>query len=161
MLNKVTLIGNLGQDPETRNMPNGGQVTNISLATTKRWKEATGTGLWDRFPPRFRARIFEVRKVIVVFLMSFLTLVVMNMDGETVDEINLTGLNNFSELSFWPGSDDTLVLKARPAASVSLRFNLYKVSRSTGNFEIWKTDRGMVELGHNISSDHRLMTYSK
>ena len=39
MLNKVTLIGNLGQDPETRYMPSGGQVTNISLATTRRWKD--------------------------------------------------------------------------------------------------------------------------
>lgn len=41
MLNRVTLIGNLGADPETRFMPNGGQVTNISLATTKRWKDKT------------------------------------------------------------------------------------------------------------------------
>lgn len=39
MLNKVMLIGNLGQDPEVRHLPNGGQVTNISLATTMRWKD--------------------------------------------------------------------------------------------------------------------------
>ena len=39
MLNKVTLIGNLGADPEVRYMPNGGAVTNISLATTRRWKD--------------------------------------------------------------------------------------------------------------------------
>lgn len=39
MLNKVTLIGNLGQDPETRYLPSGGAVTNISLATTRRWKD--------------------------------------------------------------------------------------------------------------------------
>jgi single-strand DNA-binding protein len=38
MLNKVILIGNLGADPEIRFMPNGGQVTTISLATTRRWK---------------------------------------------------------------------------------------------------------------------------
>lgn len=43
MLNKVTLIGNLGTDPEVRYMPSGGAVTNISLATTRRWKDkATG-----------------------------------------------------------------------------------------------------------------------
>ena len=39
MLNKATLIGNLGNDPEVRYMPSGGAVTNISLATTRRWKD--------------------------------------------------------------------------------------------------------------------------
>jgi len=39
MLNKVTLIGNLGADPEVRYMPTGGAVSNISLATTRRWKD--------------------------------------------------------------------------------------------------------------------------
>ncbi|KKL18996.1 hypothetical protein LCGC14_2469920 [marine sediment metagenome] len=38
-LNKVHLIGNLGQDPETRYMPSGGAVTNISIATTEAWKD--------------------------------------------------------------------------------------------------------------------------
>lgn len=38
-LNKVTLIGNLGKDPESRYMPNGDQVTNITLATTETWKD--------------------------------------------------------------------------------------------------------------------------
>jgi single-strand DNA-binding protein len=39
MLNKVTLIGNLGADPEVRFMPSGGSVANINLATTRRWKD--------------------------------------------------------------------------------------------------------------------------
>jgi len=39
MLNKVTLIGRLGFDPEVRFMPSGGSVTNIRLATTRRWKD--------------------------------------------------------------------------------------------------------------------------
>jgi len=38
MLNKVELIGRTGQDPESRFMPNGGQVVNLSLATTRRYK---------------------------------------------------------------------------------------------------------------------------
>ena len=38
-VNKVILIGNLGKDPETRYMPNGDQVTNITLATTETWKD--------------------------------------------------------------------------------------------------------------------------
>ncbi len=39
MLNKVTLIGNLGADPEVRYMPTGGAVANINIATTFRWKD--------------------------------------------------------------------------------------------------------------------------
>lgn len=39
MLNKVTLIGRLGADPETRHMPNGDAVATIRLATTRRWKD--------------------------------------------------------------------------------------------------------------------------
>lgn len=38
-LNKVCLIGNLGRDPETRTLPNGGMVTNLSLATSENWKD--------------------------------------------------------------------------------------------------------------------------
>jgi single-strand DNA-binding protein len=39
MLNKVMLIGNLGGDPEMRQMPMGGSVANITLATSMRWKD--------------------------------------------------------------------------------------------------------------------------
>jgi single-strand DNA-binding protein len=42
-LNKVTLIGNLGRDPETRYTPDGSAITNLSIATTSSWKDkATG-----------------------------------------------------------------------------------------------------------------------
>lgn len=40
-VNKAIIIGNLGQDPEVkhRQMPNGGAVTNISVATSESWKD--------------------------------------------------------------------------------------------------------------------------
>lgn len=38
-VNKVILVGNLGNDPETRHMPNGGAVTNLTLATSESWKD--------------------------------------------------------------------------------------------------------------------------
>ncbi len=41
-VNKVILIGNLGRDPETRYMPDGGAITNISIATTENWKDKQG-----------------------------------------------------------------------------------------------------------------------
>lgn len=38
-INKVILIGNLGQDPEVKYMPSGGAVCNITLATTDSWSD--------------------------------------------------------------------------------------------------------------------------
>ncbi|WP_312750782.1 single-stranded DNA-binding protein [Psychrobacter sanguinis] len=38
-VNKVIIIGNLGADPETRQFPNGGSVTNISVATSEQWTD--------------------------------------------------------------------------------------------------------------------------
>ncbi|AUR94890.1 nucleic acid-binding, OB-fold protein [Vibrio phage 1.199.A._10N.286.55.C10] len=40
-VNKMILMGNLGQDPEVRYMPNGGAVANISVATSESWKDKT------------------------------------------------------------------------------------------------------------------------
>ncbi|NTS77248.1 single-stranded DNA-binding protein [Catenovulum sp. SM1970] len=41
-VNKVIIVGNLGQDPEVKYMPNGNAVTNISVATSESWKDQSG-----------------------------------------------------------------------------------------------------------------------
>ena len=38
-VNKVIVVGNLGQDPETRYMPSGSAVTNLRIATNESWKD--------------------------------------------------------------------------------------------------------------------------
>jgi single-strand DNA-binding protein len=38
-VNKVIIVGNLGNDPETRYMPSGSAVTNLSVATNESWKD--------------------------------------------------------------------------------------------------------------------------
>jgi single-strand DNA-binding protein len=38
-INKVILVGNLGRDPETRYSPDGAAVTNITIATSRQWKD--------------------------------------------------------------------------------------------------------------------------
>ena len=38
-VNKVILIGNLGQDPEVRSFQNGGKVVNLRIATSEQWKD--------------------------------------------------------------------------------------------------------------------------
>jgi single-strand DNA-binding protein len=38
-VNKVILVGNLGADPEVRNLPSGGKVVNLSVATSESWRD--------------------------------------------------------------------------------------------------------------------------
>jgi single-strand DNA-binding protein len=40
-VNKVMLLGNCGRDPEVRSFPDGGQVANVTIATSRRWKDKT------------------------------------------------------------------------------------------------------------------------
>ena len=40
-INKVIIIGNLGRDPEVRYTPNGSAICNVSVATTRNWKDKT------------------------------------------------------------------------------------------------------------------------
>ena len=42
MLNKIILIGNVGNDPEQINFDNGGSIVKLSLATTEKWKSKDG-----------------------------------------------------------------------------------------------------------------------
>ncbi len=62
-VNKVILVGNLGRDPETRYMPDGAAITNVSLATSYQWTDkASGEKKeeteWHRVV--FRARLAEI-----------------------------------------------------------------------------------------------------
>ena len=47
-VNKVILIGNLGVDPETRFLPSGGAVTNVTLATSESWKDKQSGQMQER-----------------------------------------------------------------------------------------------------------------
>ena len=62
-VNKVIVVGNLGRDPETRYMPDGGAITNVSVATSFQWTDkASGEKKeeteWHRIV--FRGRLAEV-----------------------------------------------------------------------------------------------------
>ena len=47
-VNKVILVGNLGNDPEVRYMPNGNAVANLSLATSESWKDRQSGQMQER-----------------------------------------------------------------------------------------------------------------
>ena len=62
-VNKVILIGNLGRDPETRYMPDGAAITNVSVATSFQWNDKTSGEKkeeteWHRVV--FRAKLAEI-----------------------------------------------------------------------------------------------------
>ena len=47
-VNKVTLIGNLGNDPDMKALPSGSQVANLSLATTDSWRDKNSGEMQER-----------------------------------------------------------------------------------------------------------------
>ena len=47
-INKVILVGNLGQDPEVKYMPNGNAVCNITIATSESWKDKNSGEMQER-----------------------------------------------------------------------------------------------------------------
>ena len=47
-INKVILVGNLGQDPEIKYMPNGNAVCNITVATSESWKDKNSREMQER-----------------------------------------------------------------------------------------------------------------
>lgn len=62
-LNKTELIGRLGSDPEIQKFPDGGQITNVSIATSGRYKDRQSGELkeytdWHRLV--FRGRLAEI-----------------------------------------------------------------------------------------------------
>lgn len=62
-VNKVILVGNLGRDPEVKYMPDGGCITNVSIATSFQWTDKTSGDKkeeteWHRIV--FRGKLAEV-----------------------------------------------------------------------------------------------------
>ena len=62
-VNKVILVGNLGRDPETRSFPDGGSICNVTIATSRQWKDKTSGERqeeteWHRVV--FRDRLAEI-----------------------------------------------------------------------------------------------------
>ena len=62
-VNKVILVGNLGRDPETKYMPDGAAITNVSIATSFQWTDKTSGEKkeeteWHRVV--FRSRLAEI-----------------------------------------------------------------------------------------------------
>ena len=58
-INKVTLVGNVGNDPEVKVFQNGNKVVNLSLATSERWKDKE-TGEMKSITEWHRVAIFNV-----------------------------------------------------------------------------------------------------
>jgi single-strand DNA-binding protein len=71
-LNRATLIGYLGADPEIRTLPGGARVAHVALATTRRWNDRDGKPrektqwhritVWDSLPSTFAFVETYVRK---------------------------------------------------------------------------------------------------
>ena len=92
-LNKVTLVGNIGRDPEVRSFQNGSKVCNLSLATSERWKdketnEQKEKTEWHRIVV-FNDKLVEIIEKYVhnqTFCLSY---------GDDLKSVDITELINF------------------------------------------------------------------
>ena len=71
-VNKVTLIGNLGRDPEVRFSQSGDKIANISIATSESWKDKkTGEKRekteWHRVVCYSKGLIGIIKQVIAIY----------------------------------------------------------------------------------------------
>ncbi|MFB6349925.1 single-stranded DNA-binding protein [Moraxella sp. ZJ142] len=57
MINRVTLVGNLGADPDVRATPNGGKIVALSLATSEHWRDSK-SGEWRERTEWHRVKVF-------------------------------------------------------------------------------------------------------
>ena len=53
-INKVIVVGNLGQDPEVRYTPSGSAVTTLNIATSEGWRDKTSGEMQERIPAPYR-----------------------------------------------------------------------------------------------------------
>jgi Tol biopolymer transport system component len=91
---------------------------------------------------------------------SFLDLVVIDLKGERLDEVNLAGLNNFSELVIHPaGGGNVVVFKARPAQAMSFNPNLYALSLKEKELTLLE-GVSFWDQGLDISPDGKYIVYA-
>lgn len=94
-LNKVTLIGNVGNDPETRDV-NGKQLARFSLATSERWKDAGGEwqektdwhniAVWGKLADMVRKHISKGRRLYIEGRISYRT---VERDGTSIKYVDI------------------------------------------------------------------------
>jgi Tol biopolymer transport system component len=94
----------------------------------------------------------------IVFI-SFISLVVMNLEAEVVWKMDLAGLSNVSTPQFHPLDEDLIIFKAHNTQDLRSGFSLYVMSRSSGGVAILR-ESGLAEMYHHISPDGRSIAYS-
>ncbi len=87
MINSVTLLGNLGRDPEIRSTQSGVAIANLSLATNRRWKDRNDGGTREQTEAR---RNLLSRPEMVA---SYLTMKYAQPDQEVMGALYLNGQN--------------------------------------------------------------------
>jgi len=95
-----------------------------------------------------------------IIYISFVSLVILDIDGKIMERLDLTGLNNISEPFFDTKDADKIFFKARPAESVSFDCYLYAISRKIR--EINKVrNSSLAETGYKISPSGGRLVYTR
>lgn len=163
-VNKVILIGHLGQDPEVRYMPNGNAVVNLTLATSENWKDKnTGENKekteWHRIV--LFGKLAEIageylRKGSQVYiegslqtrkwqdqngLERYTTEIVVNIGGT----MQMLGSRN-SNLQSTPTQDNSTIIKTKKIDKVDFDKNL----------ETYKSSKDLIHSSSEIDFDDEI-----
>jgi single-strand DNA-binding protein len=120
MVNKVILIGNVGKDPEIRNLDNGNTVANFSLATSETYKDKNGekqtdtewhnVTIWGKLAEVVSKYVTKGKKV---YLEGKIKTRSYEKDGETKYVTDII-CNNMQILSSKNDTETTSVPKSTP-----------------------------------------------
>ncbi|VFP83222.1 single-stranded DNA-binding protein [Candidatus Erwinia haradaeae] len=164
-VNKVILVGNLGQDPEIRYIPNGSAVTNITLATSESWRDKQSGEIkekteWHRvvlFGKLAEVACEYLRKGSQVYIEGSLqtrkwtdqagiekytTEVVVNIGG-TMHMLGGRSQNNASDNSGWAQQKGSNTFSKETSLSRSLSHKSQKDNLATNN-------EGLVDFEDDI-----------
>ncbi len=112
MYQSVTLIGNLGADPESKHGSNGTHIVNFTLATTKKWKDQSGEmnekTSWHRvtcFNKQADVALEYLKKGSKVFIVGTIDYGSYEKDGQKVYTTNIL-VNEFKFLDSKPATQE-------------------------------------------------------
>jgi dipeptidyl aminopeptidase/acylaminoacyl peptidase len=94
-----------------------------------------------------------------IVYISFISLIVTDLEGKKLEEISLEGFSNISDPLFYPGNEDIILFKARWGQDILGGFHTYGVSRSALEATPMRKS-SLLEMFYDISQDGKLMVYS-
>ncbi len=95
-----------------------------------------------------------------IAFISLLDLVVIDLSGNVLSRVDLTGLNNHKRIMFDPLNNAKVYVVARKSDDLGMTFEIYTVNIPDKQLSVFKSQRSFWEFNYGISPDGKTMVYS-